>query len=236
MLRSLNTCRAVALAPGVSSPASPSFSRTTMQGRQYSLAMTPARACMNASGPLLKTSAFLAAGSGPHNRREGTEGSCPSGCGVGALLWSAWLSPVRRVVAEQAPTEPHVAEAPSWPRSSWLSRRRAGTRAVEPGCPLTGSRSVQRRLYRVREVLSVEVSSADPEHGLVDAHEQFARNLRQQRLRVGLSQEALGELCGLHRTEISLLERAGREPRLSTIVRIARALRVVPASLLDGIN
>jgi transcriptional regulator with XRE-family HTH domain len=70
----------------------------------------------------------------------------------------------------------------------------------------------------------------------VEPHEQFGHNVRAQRDRAGLSQEALGDLCGLHRTEISLLERAGREPRLSTIVRIARALDVAPASLLDGIT
>ena len=52
----------------------------------------------------------------------------------------------------------------------------------------------------------------------------------------GLSQEALGELCDLHRTELSLLERAGREPRLSTIVRLSRALRVTPHELLRGIR
>jgi transcriptional regulator with XRE-family HTH domain len=69
----------------------------------------------------------------------------------------------------------------------------------------------------------------------VEPHEQFAINLRSHRHRVGLSQEALGDLCGLHRTEIGLLERAGREPRLSTIVRIARALEIAPAKLLDGI-
>jgi transcriptional regulator with XRE-family HTH domain len=69
----------------------------------------------------------------------------------------------------------------------------------------------------------------------MEPHEQFARNLRAARQRRGLSQEALGDLCGLHRTEISLLERAGREPRLSTIVRLARALEVRPTKLLDGI-
>ena len=66
--------------------------------------------------------------------------------------------------------------------------------------------------------------------------EQFASNLRSERERRGLSQEELGRACGLHRTEISLLERAGREPRLSTIVKVARALHVPPASLLDGIQ
>ncbi len=53
---------------------------------------------------------------------------------------------------------------------------------------------------------------------------------------MGFSQEALGDACDLHRTEVSLLERAGREPRLSTIVRLARALELRPAELLDGID
>lgn len=65
--------------------------------------------------------------------------------------------------------------------------------------------------------------------------EQFAFNLRSQRKRLGLSQEALGAACDLHRTEISLLERAEREPRLSTIVRLARGLDIAPRDLLDGV-
>lgn len=70
----------------------------------------------------------------------------------------------------------------------------------------------------------------------VEPRERFARNLRAERHRAGLSQEALGAACDLHRTEISLLERAARDPRLSTIVRIARALKIRPAALLDGIR
>jgi len=70
----------------------------------------------------------------------------------------------------------------------------------------------------------------------VDARARFAANLRSHRTRLGLSQEALGAACDLHRTEISLLERAGRDPRLGTIVRLARALRIPPAQLLDGIR
>ena len=54
--------------------------------------------------------------------------------------------------------------------------------------------------------------------------ERFAANLRQARTEVGISQEELGNRCELHRTEISLLERAGREPRLATIVKLAGAL------------
>lgn len=70
----------------------------------------------------------------------------------------------------------------------------------------------------------------------VEPHQHFARNLRDQRARRGLSQEALAHACGLHRTEISLLERAAREPRLSTIVRLARGLQLLPAELLRGIE
>jgi len=65
--------------------------------------------------------------------------------------------------------------------------------------------------------------------------ERFAVNLRQARIKAGISQETLGQLCQLHRTEISLLERAGREPRLSTIVKLAGALGTTAGDLCDGI-
>lgn len=70
----------------------------------------------------------------------------------------------------------------------------------------------------------------------MEPRQQFAQNLREQRQRLALSQEALAAVCGLHRTEVSLLERGGREPRLSTIVKLARALKIPPGSLLDGIT
>jgi transcriptional regulator with XRE-family HTH domain len=70
----------------------------------------------------------------------------------------------------------------------------------------------------------------------VEARHRFAQNLRAERQRRGLSQEALGDACGLHRTEVSLLERALRDPRLSTITRLARALGIPAAALLDGIE
>jgi transcriptional regulator with XRE-family HTH domain len=70
----------------------------------------------------------------------------------------------------------------------------------------------------------------------VETTECFAANLKRQREAAGLSQEALGFEAGLHRTEISLIERAGRQPQLWTIVRLARGLNVAPADLLDGIR
>jgi transcriptional regulator with XRE-family HTH domain len=69
------------------------------------------------------------------------------------------------------------------------------------------------------------------------AREQFAANLRYHRELSGLSQEALGEICDLHRTEISLLERCKRSPRLETIVVLAHGLKLASASvLLDRIS
>jgi transcriptional regulator with XRE-family HTH domain len=66
--------------------------------------------------------------------------------------------------------------------------------------------------------------------------QQFARNLRHHRDAAGLSQEALASICDLHRTEISLLERCKRSPRLETIVILSRGLQLAsPAQLLDGI-
>ncbi|HET6494685.1 MAG TPA: helix-turn-helix transcriptional regulator [Thermoleophilia bacterium] len=70
----------------------------------------------------------------------------------------------------------------------------------------------------------------------MDASERLAQNIRRRRKEMGISQEALGERCGLHRTEISLLERAARDPRLSTLVRVARALRLDLAEMLQGIR
>ena len=66
--------------------------------------------------------------------------------------------------------------------------------------------------------------------------ERFAANLRQARVKAGISQEELGNRCELHRTEISLLERAGREPRLGTIVKLAGALETTPGELCTGVS
>ena len=70
----------------------------------------------------------------------------------------------------------------------------------------------------------------------MEPHERFGANLRRERTRVGLSQEALGHACDIHPTEVSRLERAVREPRLSTIVRLARGLGVPPVDLLKGVR
>jgi XRE family transcriptional regulator, regulator of sulfur utilization len=66
----------------------------------------------------------------------------------------------------------------------------------------------------------------------VDIAGQLASNLRRRREGAGLSQDELAAAAGVHRSEVSRLERAQGDPRLSTIVRIAAALEIGPDTLL----
>jgi transcriptional regulator with XRE-family HTH domain len=70
----------------------------------------------------------------------------------------------------------------------------------------------------------------------MDKRDRFAVNLRRAREIAGISQEELAERCEVHRTEISLLERGGREPRLGTMVKLATALGTTPEALCSGIG
>ena len=63
----------------------------------------------------------------------------------------------------------------------------------------------------------------------------FGHNLRACRRRAGITQEKLGFLASLHRTEVGLLERGHREPQLETIIKLASALSSPPERLLEGI-
>jgi transcriptional regulator with XRE-family HTH domain len=54
----------------------------------------------------------------------------------------------------------------------------------------------------------------------------FALVLKEQRLKAQLSQEALANLAGLHRTYISQLERSERSPSLETAMRISEVLNI----------
>jgi transcriptional regulator with XRE-family HTH domain len=69
----------------------------------------------------------------------------------------------------------------------------------------------------------------------MDKRDRFAVNLRRARDTAGISQEELAERIEVHRTEISLLERGGREPRLGTMVKLAVALGTTPEALCSGI-
>ena len=64
----------------------------------------------------------------------------------------------------------------------------------------------------------------------------FGRNLAAARRRAGYSQEEAGVRASLHRTEIGLLERGERIPRIDTAIKLAGAVEVSFEALLDGIE
>ena len=64
----------------------------------------------------------------------------------------------------------------------------------------------------------------------------FGRNLFRCRRRAAMSQEELGKLASLHRTEIGMLENGTRLARVDTLMKLAGSLSVEPAELLEGIH
>jgi transcriptional regulator with XRE-family HTH domain len=61
----------------------------------------------------------------------------------------------------------------------------------------------------------------------------LAKNIRLIRNKLGLSQEALADQSGLHRTYIGSIERAERNVSVDNIEKIAKALNVKPEELLS---
>jgi transcriptional regulator with XRE-family HTH domain len=68
------------------------------------------------------------------------------------------------------------------------------------------------------------------------ASEAFGERLRKLRIERGISQDDLAYRTGIHPTAIGRLERGAREPRLTTILRIARGLDIHPGVLVDGLE
>lgn len=63
----------------------------------------------------------------------------------------------------------------------------------------------------------------------------FGKNIRAIRERNNLSQEALADLTGLHRTYIGSMERGERNISVINIVKIAKALKCTPKDIFKGL-
>lgn len=64
----------------------------------------------------------------------------------------------------------------------------------------------------------------------------FGDRVRGARTEAALSQEQLAELSGLHRTYVGHIERGAVTPTLDTIVRLAQAMDLDPAELVEGLR
>jgi transcriptional regulator with XRE-family HTH domain len=62
--------------------------------------------------------------------------------------------------------------------------------------------------------------------------EDLGANLRNARKKLGLTQEDVAERSGVHSTEVSRIEAGKRDPRVSTLRRLAKAVEVEPGQLL----
>ncbi|MGC0190577.1 helix-turn-helix domain-containing protein [Klebsiella pneumoniae] len=67
----------------------------------------------------------------------------------------------------------------------------------------------------------------------MSARQNFARNLRKIRQSQGISQEKLADLCDLHRTYVSSVERGERNIAVDNMERLATALGVDIRELLE---
>jgi len=61
------------------------------------------------------------------------------------------------------------------------------------------------------------------------------QNIRAERNRVGITQEALAERCDMHPVEVGRAERGTRDLRVSTIAKLAKGLGVPACELLRDV-
>ena len=64
----------------------------------------------------------------------------------------------------------------------------------------------------------------------------LGRRIRRGRQRKGLSQEGFAGACGLHRTEMGLLERGKTIPKLDTLLIVSEHLGLAVSKLLRGLK
>jgi len=64
----------------------------------------------------------------------------------------------------------------------------------------------------------------------------FGRNLRRRREAADLTQEGLAAKADMDRTYVSDIERGVRNPGIKNVARLAKALNVTSAKLMEGVD
>jgi transcriptional regulator with XRE-family HTH domain len=68
-----------------------------------------------------------------------------------------------------------------------------------------------------------------------DVRVRFGKAVRRRRQKLGVSQEAFADICGLDRTYVGGIERGERNVSIVNIEKIAKALRISLSELLRGV-
>ena len=63
----------------------------------------------------------------------------------------------------------------------------------------------------------------------------FGQKVREERARLGLSQEELASRAGVHRTYIGMIERAEKNITLENIEKVSKALKISISDFFKGI-
>lgn len=71
---------------------------------------------------------------------------------------------------------------------------------------------------------------------MTEALQNLGIRLRARREELGLSQEALADLCDFDRTYVSMIERGKRNISLLNLIRLAKGLRTSVTVLTEGID
>jgi transcriptional regulator with XRE-family HTH domain len=69
----------------------------------------------------------------------------------------------------------------------------------------------------------------------MDVRKKFGKRLRALREERGWSQEEFADRAGLHRTYVSAVERGVRNPTLSVLERLAKALGISITAMLQSV-
>ena len=65
-------------------------------------------------------------------------------------------------------------------------------------------------------------------------HERLGNNVRDRRLQLGMTQRELAEVSGYTEPNFSHLENGRRNPRMTTMLALAKALKTTVADLSEG--
>jgi transcriptional regulator with XRE-family HTH domain len=83
--------------------------------------------------------------------------------------------------------------------------------------------------------LVLDVIGYEEDDLLVEPKAIVGKNIRDNRCRLKMTQEALAERCDMHVVEVGRAERGVRDLRTSTVVKLARGLGVPAGELLRGL-